>query len=416
MQITNYWKQTLTFGQNFITTVKSDRNVQIGLIALATISLVGIIFLILRSKSTPPLIDTNKVIDQPPSKSSVLSTADKIKTLETPSVKNQQEDQQIVEEKKEPITQIVEVLPNGKITLPVYPDVELLSFAEARKRKIPGDLPKSEYVDCLLDIATAKKIKDKKQVEELEKKLKLLEKTLLEPEEHKKHLTALFASCFHTTESHHEIYQLLLDIRNKIEPIDPKEKFPLVFLYQNLTTLLNALPLEKCPQMKIYWSPAVEKKLIPKLIVTENYNVNNLLLAFVSGEEINTADQAPLIDFKHQFQFVAVNYKKFLKYFDMVMTDWTAIVYNSHWKEGELIDTALMKKMVAERENMSVKQDCKLLDRTHFFTFCWNAYHHLSEMKRKNQHFNFSQLDQEDKTKHLRALYSNQTVVVLPNK
>ncbi len=126
-------------------------------------------------------------------------------------------------------------------------------------------------------------------------------------------LTAAIACCFHTTESHQEIYNILRTIRIKIDPaaeiFGPREHYCESFnnLYNNLVRLHDALPGErKAKKVKIYWSESVEKILIPYLLKNENINVENLLFAILPGEGVAQPFQDPSMDFSHQLQFVEV--------------------------------------------------------------------------------------------------------------
>ena len=129
--------------------------------------------------------------------------------------------------------------------------------------------------------------------------------------------TGAVACCFHTTQSHQEIYGTLRGIRIKMDPRSwlPDYK-PGAYiesfsrLYNNLAHLHTALPGEsKAKEVKIYWSESVEKELIPFLFMNENIDIDRLSFAIISGEKVNSPFRG-IMDFGNQLQFIGIDNEK----------------------------------------------------------------------------------------------------------
>lgn len=128
--------------------------------------------------------------------------------------------------------------------------------------------------------------------------------------------TAIFACCFHTSESHEEIHDLLLGIRKKMDhPFFSEGHAPVYAesfarLYNNLVKLYDKLPGGMhAREVKIYWSKSVEEILIPYLFKHDltDSEVNELFFSIIEGEAVDSPFQAPIMDFKKQLQFIDLN-------------------------------------------------------------------------------------------------------------
>lgn len=133
--------------------------------------------------------------------------------------------------------------------------------------------------------------------------------------ESEKLYTAAFACCFHTTESHQEIWKLINGIciedkkRTCSFTVSENDNFPVSHgrWYNNLVSLHDALPGEpKAKSVKIYWNDRVKDILFPHLFNNENIDVTDLVFAQTAGEANQGLFQAPEIDFSKQLQFVGI--------------------------------------------------------------------------------------------------------------
>lgn len=185
-----------------------------------------------------------------------------------------------MEETKEVTPKIVEEVKTKKHP---FEDI-VLSFGKVRKSTQPGDTPAFENKpDGCVD--------------------------------NEKFITAAFACCFHTQESHQEILQLLKDIRAKMDPGSfPDGEYEVTSwnrLLENLYELHNRFVGEReKKEMKIYWSEAVEKELIPYLFKQSNFDSEKLIFTVIAGEEAHSPFQADKIDYSQQLQFVMISEDK----------------------------------------------------------------------------------------------------------
>lgn len=122
-----------------------------------------------------------------------------------------------------------------------------------------------------------------------------------------------FAACFHTTESHEEILELLKGIRQKNPTIFRTEigAIPLPNLYSGLAGLIKALPGEQdSKEVKIYWNECAEKHLILHFFNNESIEVDDLVFAILPGEECQAPFQAAEMNFNNQLQFIGIGKEK----------------------------------------------------------------------------------------------------------
>lgn len=193
----------------------------------------------------------------------------------------------------------------------------------------------------------------------------------------KKIITAGFASCFHTTESHKEIFDLIYGIREKNDPsrqfFNPSgEKIAYTdSIYtkfrNNLAHLHQALPGKPHEKSaKIYWSDEVENELFPLFFFNEKCFIDDLVFAIIPGDEIRSDFQAEKTDFSRQLQFIGVGQEKILTELDNEISSLSEQVL------GENILNDLLAK-IGDEEN-------PLMLRAATYTFLYKGLERLKNM------------------------------------
>jgi hypothetical protein len=212
-------------------------------------------------------------------------------------------------------------------------------------------------------------------------------------------LAAAFACCFHSTESQEEILKLIREIRVENDPIAKSLRIErgygesFAYLYNNLVKLHHALPGEsKAKEVKIYWNTHAEKTLIPYLF-QEEIELDNLVFAFLSGEECRSPFQAEKMNFQEQVQFVGLGKDK---------------IFSDMKEKIEVLSQELLGKNIFEElhEIEGLEKDVKypLLLRAYHYTWQNHVIHNLLAMHRQNKKINMNEMDKESQTAFLKEL------------
>lgn len=222
-----------------------------------------------------------------------------------------------------------------------------------------------------------------------------------------KRWTAAFARCFHTSESHQEIYQLLRSIREKMDPDFDAERLyvgDFVTLYNNLLNLHDALPGEEDKkEIKIYWSKSVEEELIPYLFLHEEVDVKKLLFAIIEGEKGESPFQADVMDFNHQMQFIGLDFKlmgQLKDEIDRLSPMVLNVVLSDVMSEPHV--EFLKESLTEEIFEKYVKVD--LVQNAFLMTGMMNVMLNLQDLQAKSKEFNLLELAPEQRNLFLKNL------------
>lgn len=220
-------------------------------------------------------------------------------------------------------------------------------------------------------------------------------------------MTAAFASCFHTNESNKEILQLLKEICNKVNPISTDTRNDYYEesrsrLFQNLLTLHSGLIGESTKkEMKIYWSEAAEKELIPYLLKEDTIDLQKLSFALIPGEETNSPFQADKMNFKEQLQFVTI--------VENTIAEGVKLEYETDQLSQVVLGTpvyrliALNKGKIFTREILSKCENVVYGNAFAFLIFS-NLYQNLQKMKVDGVKLDFMLMEPDAKIDLLRDL------------
>jgi|GEM_PF-6993376 len=206
--------------------------------------------------------------------------------------------------------------------------------------------------------------------------------------------SAAFAVCFHTTESHEEIWNLIEQTRIKDHGKEHKKKFPALSfeplnfyaesyakLYNSLVDLHNELPGEsKEKRVKIYWNQAAEEILFPHFFHNESVKINDLVFAVVGGETGSSPFQAQNIDFTQQLQFIGIGKEK-------IMRDLN--------NEVERLSEEILGRNILSSLNIKVHPDNGLFAGAFTFTSLNYLRINLQNMRNENKKIHLDKMEPE---------------------
>lgn len=255
----------------------------------------------------------------------------------------------------------------------------LLALGEVRKNSTPGEPPSLEGI------------------------------TFSESRSVMENATAAFARCFHTSESHEEIYQLLRNIREKMDrDFDGTRLYVGDFevLYNNLINLHNALPGEEGKkEIKIYWSKSVEEGLIPYLFEEhEEADVKKLLFAIIPGKPVESPLQAEKMNFNHQLQFIGFDFDlDMIKRLENEIERFSQEVLNVDRDVMEGPHLEFLKEALTE-ENFEKYMKDPLIGKAFYMTGMTNILLNLQDLQAKSKEFDLFTLPPEEINPFLKNL------------
>lgn len=216
--------------------------------------------------------------------------------------------------------------------------------------------------------------------------------------ERQKLWTTMFACCFHTSETHQEILQLLMAIQHKID--QPKS---FLTLYKNLLCLHQSLPgKSEEKKMKIYWSKAAEEVLIPRLFKNA-VDVNDILFAIIPGEPSTSPFQAEKMDFTRQLEFMAMDVSNVSEpledAMDQISKEVLGVCLDDLCSDDFLENNAVFISSQIFLESQPVWHAC-------VFSLMRNCYLNLQALKSQNKQIDFLGMIPEEKKKLLKELFA----------